>query len=52
MVNPESFRKKVRGIVSHEGKIEFLGNNFDGIVSLLTTSKEARIYQWLEELFP
>lgn len=47
MVNPEEFKMRVEEIISQEYHIEFLGNNFDQIVRLLTDTKADKIYQWI-----
>ena len=50
MVNPEEFKAKVRSIVSQDYELEFLGEKFDQIVHLLTDTKAAKIYAWLEDV--
>lgn len=48
MVDPEDFKKKIKEMISQEYRLEFLGNNFDQIVHLLTDVKVVKIYQWIE----
>ena len=50
MVDPQQFRRNIVKIVKQEYKVEFLGNNFDQIVSLLTPAKEEKIYEWISEV--
>jgi len=50
MVNPDEFKKKIQKFVLQQYKVEFLGNNFDQIVSLLLDSKAQRIYDWIKEV--
>ena len=50
MVDPEEFKSKIEMLVSQQYRVEFLGKNFNSIVSLLTETKADKIYQWLEEV--
>ncbi len=50
MVNPQEFKTKIEELISQEYKIEFLGNNFDHTVCLLTDTKAEKIYNWIEEV--
>ncbi len=50
MVDPIKFKKDIEKLVSQDCKIEFLGKNFDQIVSLLTEIKSEKIYLWLEKV--
>ena len=50
MVNPEEFKHKIEGLVSQEYKIEFLGKNFEQIVTSLTDVKADKMYKWIEEV--
>lgn len=50
MVKPEEFKQKIEELISQEYKIEYLGNNFDQIVNLLTEVKAQKIYQWISEV--
>ena len=43
MVNAEEFKGKIKEIVSQKYNIEFLGNNFDQTVNLLTEIKAKNI---------
>lgn len=49
MVDSQEFRDKIRSMVSQEYNIEFLGSNFDKIVSLISESKAQKIYNWIQE---
>jgi hypothetical protein len=50
MVDAEEFKQKIESVVAQNHKVEFLGRNFDQIVSLLTEEKAEKIYQWIEEV--
>ncbi len=50
MVDSQKFRKRVEELLSQDYKVEFLGNNFDEVVNLLTDSKAEKIYCWVEEV--
>ncbi|MFA6460915.1 MAG: hypothetical protein WCV90_01500 [Candidatus Woesearchaeota archaeon] len=50
MVNSKEFKDKIETSISQEYKVEFLGNNFDQIVNLLTESKAEKIYQWIKDI--
>ena len=50
MVNPEDFKNKIELLISQDYKVEFLGKNFDQIVSLLTDTKSEKIYKWVEDV--
>ncbi|MBI5392300.1 hypothetical protein HZA96_00385 [Candidatus Woesearchaeota archaeon] len=50
MTNPDEFKLKVQNIVLQQYKVEFLGNNFEQIVILLSDSKAERIYTWINEI--
>ncbi len=50
MVNIEEFKQRVASIVSQAYQIEFLGNNFNEIVSMMAETKAEKIYSWLEEV--
>ena len=50
MVNPQEFKKKVESIIAQKYRVEFLGKNFDQIVSFLTEAKAEKIYLWLGEI--
>ena len=47
MANPEEFRRRIESSISQDYKVEFLGKNFDQIVSLLTETKAKKICQKL-----
>lgn len=49
-MQPEEFKAKVRSIVSQDYQLEFLGDNFDQIVALLTNTKATKICAWLGEV--
>ncbi len=50
MVNPEEFKKRIKDIISQDYSLEFLGNDFDQIVNLLTDTKTDKIYRWIEKV--
>lgn len=50
MVNPIEFKKRIEASLSQDYKVEFLGNNFNQIVNLLTESKAEKIYQWVKDI--
>ena len=47
-MDAESFKKTIRGLVSQEYQIEFLGDNFDKTVQLLSSLKADEIYRWVK----
>ena len=50
MVNSEQFKDKVKESISQDYGIEFLGKNFDQIVSLMSDSLAEKIYNWIKEV--
>ena len=50
MVDPQKFKKNIERIVKQDYKVEFLGKNFDQIVSLLSEVKEKKMYEWINEV--
>ena len=50
MVDSNKFKENIEKIVKQGYKVEFLGKNFDQIVSLLTEVKEKKIYNWIQEV--
>lgn len=50
MVNPAEFKTNVEKAISQKYKIEFLGDNFDLIVNLLTDAKAEAVYRWIEKV--
>lgn len=50
MVDPKEFKSKIEGMVHQDHRVEFLGRNFDQIVSLLTEPKVKKIYQWIQDV--
>ena len=49
MVEPQDFKNKIRDLISQEYNLEFLGNNFDQIVNLISDTKAQSIYSWIQE---
>ncbi len=47
MAEPREFKKRIEESLSQDYKVEFLGDNFDKIVNLLTEAKAGKIYQWV-----
>jgi hypothetical protein len=50
MVDPVFFRESIRKNISQDFEIEFLGKNFDQIVSLLSFTKAEKIFSWISEV--
>ena len=50
LVEAEEFKKKIEQAISQEYKVEFLGNDFDKTVQMLTEIKADKIYQWIMEV--
>jgi len=50
MVDVNIFKKNVRDIVSQDYKLEFLGDNFDKIVLMLSETKADGIYNWIKNV--
>lgn len=50
MADPHEFRRKIGSIIAQNYKIEFLGENFDQIVHLLSDIKAEKIYDWVEQV--
>ncbi|MFH1439607.1 MAG: hypothetical protein ABIG89_03510 [Candidatus Woesearchaeota archaeon] len=50
MVDPKFFQNNIRKIISQYYQIEFLGKNFDQIVSLITETKAEKIFQWISHV--
>ena len=48
MVNPEDFKKTIRRLVSQDYKLEFIGDNFEKIVNLMSETKAEKVYKWVE----
>jgi hypothetical protein len=50
MVESQDFRNKIERMLSQNYRIEFLGNNFDQIVNLITETKAEKIYRWISSV--
>lgn len=50
MVEVEEFKKKIEQTISQDYKVEFLGNDFEKTVQMLTEVKAEKIYQWINEV--
>lgn len=50
MVDPNVFKNEIEKLISQDYKVEFLGHNFEQIVTLLTEARAQKIYQWLTEV--
>jgi len=50
MVDSKEFKDKLKELVSQDYNIEFLGKNFDQIVSLISDTKAEKIYSWIKEV--
>lgn len=47
MADIEKFKEKIRNIISQSYKLEFLGDNFEKTVKLLSETKSEKIYRWI-----
>lgn len=50
MVEVEEFKNKIRSMVSQEYSLDFLGNNFEQIVNLISDSKAQSMYDWIQRV--
>ena len=50
MVDQNEFKNRIKSFLSQNYKIEFLGNNFDKIVTQLTPTKADKIYEWINDV--
>ena len=50
MVDPETFKRNIKNIVAQEYTLEFLGNNCDQIVLLLSEINAEKIYAWIKRV--
>lgn len=50
VVEVEEFKKKIEQTISQDYKVEFLGNDFEKTVQMLTEVKAEKIYQWITEV--
>ena len=50
MVEVEEFKKNIEQTISQDYKVEFLGNDFEKTVQMLTEVKAEKIYQWITEV--
>ena len=50
MVEVEIFKYNVRKKLSQDYELEFLGDNFDKIVGMLSEAKSEGIYEWIERI--
>jgi hypothetical protein len=49
-MKPDEFKSKIRGLLSQEYAIEFLGENFDKIVENISEDKAEKIYAWIKNV--
>lgn len=47
MADVEKFKEKIRNVVSQDYRLEFLGDNFEKTVNLLSETKVRKIYEWI-----
>ena len=47
MVDAPTFKKRIMEMLSQEYTLEFLGDNLEEIVALLSDTKAEKIYQWV-----
>ena len=45
MADSKKFKQNIEELISQDYKVEFLGKNFDKIVSLLSDTKAQKIYK-------
>ncbi len=50
MVDAAIFKNKIVSLISQDYQVEFLGHDFNQIVSLLTEAKAEKIYRWVLEV--
>ena len=50
MVDPEIFKRNIKDIVAQEYTLEFLGDNCDKIVLLLSELNAEKIYAWIKRV--
>jgi hypothetical protein len=50
MVDVDEFKKKIRESLTQEYEVEFLGKNFNRIVSSLSAVKAEKIYGWIAKV--
>lgn len=50
LVEVEEFKNRIGQAIYQDYKIEFLGNDFEKIVDMLTEIKADKIYQWIDEV--
>ena len=50
MVDVSIFKKRITEILSQEYTLEFLGDNLEEIICLLSDTKAEKIYQWVQEI--
>jgi len=50
MVESDIFKNKIRELIFQDCKVEFLGENFDGIVRELSDKRAEKIYEWIKSV--
>jgi hypothetical protein len=50
MINTDDFKKRITEMLSQDYRLEFLGDNLEEIVHLLSDTKAEKIYQWVQEI--
>lgn len=50
MANSKEFKEKIADIVSQEYKIDFLGDDFDKTVEMISETKAEKIYHWVKQV--
>jgi len=50
MAKSELFKRKIQEKLLQNYKLEFLGNKFDKIISLISENQLDNIYTWLEKI--
>src|SRR3989338_5614887 len=50
MVDVHTFKKRIAENLTQEYTLEFLGDNLEEIICLLSDTKAEKIYQWVQEI--
>ncbi len=50
MVNTEDFKKRIAELLSQDYNLEFLGENLEETVHLLSDTKAEKIYRWVQKI--
>jgi len=50
MVSPNDFKENIKKHLSQEFSLEFLGDDFDKIVSFISDTQAEKIYSWITQI--